>query len=463
MPANDPIIVTTPAGTPPAVIVQPPGLVGPQGEPGPMGPQGLPGPVGPRGDRGETGAQGLPGATGPAGPQGPAGQKGDPGAPGVQGPAGPQGQPGEPGPQGPAGPKGDPGAPGPAGAKGDTGAPGPAGPASTVPGPQGPAGPPGADSTVPGPPGPAGVNGRGVQSVTVTNGRLIVTFTDGATQDAGALPTTGEGGGTPGADGVSVTGADINGSGHLIITLSTGATIDAGLARGADGAPGAKGDTGAPGRGIATVGQTGGHLTGTYSDGTPWDAGALPGSTPGGGTDLAAYVAKAEVGVTRPGSANFALNRPYVSHAPASNNPDAGGTQITDGVTFTPYVQQVIVASDHADEAVHTLSAAGDAPVNARYVHVEAPRGGEWTAVDDVSVSGGVFRVDVTALNAAGTPAANTVLRGDGRWEVMPRHTVGTTAERPAAPAVGDMHSDTTLGKPVWWFGAWKDATGANA
>lgn len=94
--------------------------------------------------------------------------------------------------------------------------------------------------------------------------------------------------GPAGADGVSVTAAEINGSGHLIITLSTGATIDAGVAKGADGAQGAKGDTGAAGRGIATVGQSGGHLTGTYSDGSAWDAGVLPagtgGALPSGGT-----------------------------------------------------------------------------------------------------------------------------------------------------------------------------------
>lgn len=43
-----------------------------------------------------------------------------------------------------------------------------------------------------------------------------------------------------------------------------------------------------------------------------------------------------------------------------------------------------------------------------------------------------------------------------------PGFTVGSTAERPASPAIGDQHMDTTLSKPVWWWGsAWKDATGA--
>jgi len=53
--------------------------------------------------------------------------------------------------------------------------------------------------------------------------------------------------GTDGDDGVSVTGASINGAGHLILTLSAGGPIDAGVAKGADGAQGPAGTDGAPG------------------------------------------------------------------------------------------------------------------------------------------------------------------------------------------------------------------------
>lgn len=59
----------------------------------------------------------------------------------------------------------------------------------------------------------------------------------------GATGSTGQ----PGANGVSVTGAAINGAGHLILTLSAGGPIDAGVARGADGRDGTDGATGATG------------------------------------------------------------------------------------------------------------------------------------------------------------------------------------------------------------------------
>lgn len=73
-----------------------------------------------------------------------------------------------------------------------------------------------------------------------------VEATDGWT-DVG--PIRGETGATgpAGADGVSVTGAAIDGAGHLIITLSSGGPIDAGVAKGADGATGAPGADGEPG------------------------------------------------------------------------------------------------------------------------------------------------------------------------------------------------------------------------
>mgnify|MGYP000489339863 CR=1 FL=1 len=54
-----------------------------------------------------------------------------------------------------------------------------------------------------------------------------------------------------------------------------------------DGKPDGTGATGPAGRGIATITVSGGHLTGTYSDGTPWDAGALPAGS-GGGLDAEA-------------------------------------------------------------------------------------------------------------------------------------------------------------------------------
>lgn len=37
----------------------------------------------------------------------------------------------------------------------------------------------------------------------------------------------------------------------------------------------------------------------------------------------------------------------------------------------------------------------------------------------------------------------------------------GVTASRPASPRTGQMYYDTTIGKPIWYNGGWKDATGA--
>lgn len=119
-----------------------------------------------------------------------------PSAPGVQGPTGP------PGPRGPscieelglspcrgdAGTTGVPGGTGPAGADGSPGSAGGQGPKGE-PGPAGPQG-------EPGPAGPAGTPGRGVQStICGDDGRWLVTYTDGTTEDAGtcrALLPNGE-------------------------------------------------------------------------------------------------------------------------------------------------------------------------------------------------------------------------------------------------------------------------------
>lgn len=53
--------------------------------------------------------------------------------------------------------------------------------------------------------------------------------------------------GADGRDGVSVTGATIDTSGHLILTLSSGSSIDCGVAVGRPGADGQQGERGLPG------------------------------------------------------------------------------------------------------------------------------------------------------------------------------------------------------------------------
>lgn len=212
-------------------------LAGPEGPPGPAG--GPQGPVGPAGATGPAGSAGRGvvsvtrvggdgtagtvdtyrvlftddsatefqvrnGANGEQGPRGPAGGTGSTGAAGADGRAitsvartsgtgaagtldtytvlfsdgstttfqvrnGANGATGPAGPAGPAGPQGPGGAAGPPGAAGNPGAPGP----------------PGAD----GAPGPAGVTGRGIVSVTRTNGdsapgtydEYTIAFTDNST------------------------------------------------------------------------------------------------------------------------------------------------------------------------------------------------------------------------------------------------------------------------------------------
>ena len=141
-------------------------LAGPQGiqgVQGPRGEQGFQGPAGPKGDRGDTGPSGLTGPGGPLGPLGPSGMTGPAGPPGaastVPGPMGPMG------PAGPAGPQGE----------------------------QGPAGADGADGTdgTDGATGPQGDTGRGIQSANCgDDGRWMITYTDGATQDGGTCRTT---------------------------------------------------------------------------------------------------------------------------------------------------------------------------------------------------------------------------------------------------------------------------------
>lgn len=101
------------------------------------------------------------------------------------------------------------------------------------------------------------------------------------------------GGGAGVEDGISVTGAAIDGSGHLIITLSDSSTIDAGVAKGTNGTngtPGTNGTNGVDGDdgddGISITGveiDGSNHLIVTLSDSSTIDAGSV-GSGGGGGS-----------------------------------------------------------------------------------------------------------------------------------------------------------------------------------
>lgn len=113
-----------------------------------------------------------------------------------------------------------------------------------------------------------------VSSVINTKGELVVTYTDGKSNNLGKVVgadgktggtgATGAAGtngtnGTNGANGISVTSQTINDAGHLIVTYSNGVSDDLGYVvgptgaigligpQGATGATGAKGETGAAG------------------------------------------------------------------------------------------------------------------------------------------------------------------------------------------------------------------------
>ncbi|AOI31139.1 hypothetical protein BFQ28_15400 [Citrobacter freundii] len=71
--------------------------------------------------------------------------------------------------------------------------------------------------------------------------------------------------------------------------------------------------------------------------------------------------------------------------------------------------------------------------------------------------------------NPAANPSAGYIILNpgsgtlqDATYASIPIRIGGTTAQRPATPPQTTMYFDTTLGKPVWYYGTgWVDATGA--
>lgn len=126
-------------------------------------------------------------------------------------------------------------------------------------------------------PGPVGPAGRGVSGLAVNAGHLIVTYTDGGTEDVGPVI------GADGADGAPGRGiADVGiAAGRLVVAFSDGGTQDLGPVVGADGRDGLDGRAGQDGRGIASIDQVAGRLVITYTDGATEDAGPLPAGSAG--------------------------------------------------------------------------------------------------------------------------------------------------------------------------------------
>ena len=231
------------------------GKQGPKGDKGDKGDTGAPGKDG---ADGKNGVDGQDGKDGKQGPKGDKGDKGDTGAPGKNGADGKNGVDGKDGKQGPKGDKGD---------KGDTGAPGKNGAdgKNGVDGKDGKQGPKGdkGDKGDTGAPGKNGVDGqdgkdgRGVKSFEVNDeGHLMVTYSDGETVDLGKVTgdaTDGKDGaqGEPGQDGENgrgIANLEVNEDGELMVTYSDGETQNLGRVVGADGTDGKDGQDGKPGK-----------------------------------------------------------------------------------------------------------------------------------------------------------------------------------------------------------------------
>ena len=221
------------------------GQPGKDGADGEQGPKGDTGETGAAGQDGKDGAKGAKGADGKDGIDGKDGQPGKDGADGEQGPKGDTGETGAAGQDGKDGAKGAKGADGKDGIDGKDGQPGKDG----ADGEQGPKGDKG-NTGAAGKAGADGANGRGIAEAALNeDGELVLTFTDGTTQNlgrvVGADGTDGRNGqdGKPGKDGANGTNAPVGEGSSAsdrclptvgIMTLPLLALIPLGLAATAD-------------------------------------------------------------------------------------------------------------------------------------------------------------------------------------------------------------------------------------
>lgn len=116
--------------------------------------------------------------------------------------------------------------------------------------------------------GPTGTSGRGITGTAVADGDLLVTYSDGNTQNVGPVV------GPTGAAGRGIAGVSIA-SGDLVITYTDGTTTDLGTVVGPMGLQGVAGPTGAQGpAGTNGVDGTNGTNGVDGATGAPGPAGA---------------------------------------------------------------------------------------------------------------------------------------------------------------------------------------------
>jgi|GEM_PF-204709 len=204
------------------------GKPGKDGERGPKGDTGAPGKDGADGTDGRDGIDGKPGKDGERGP------KGDTGAPGKDGADGTDGRDGIDGKDGQPGKNGADGEQGPKGDKGDTGAAG-------QDGKDGAKGKKGAD----GKDGRDGIDGKDGQP-----GKNGADGEQGPKGDKGDTGAAGQDGkdGEPGTDGRGIAEATVNENGELVLTYTDGETQNLGRVVGADGEKGEDGRDGQDGK-----------------------------------------------------------------------------------------------------------------------------------------------------------------------------------------------------------------------
>lgn len=261
----------------------------------------------------------------------------------------------------------------------------------------------------------------------------------GATGEKGDKGETGEQG-EAGPQGVSITNAEINSSGHLVITLSTESTIDAGSAVGPQGPQGATGETGASVSSIQRTSGTGeAGTTDTYTvyltDGT--EGGTFQVYNGANGTGSGDFMANGTVAMTgnlvmggnriinvgEPGEDTDAATKGYVDEAVA-------GVEVTTDAMPTEGSENPVQSG-----GVYTaLNGKLDAPDNgtAGQVLTKTESGQEWA--------------DIDALPEGGTTGQILTVGADGsaEWADAPDTGVTTFNGRTGAvvPSADDYSAD---------------------